>query len=169
LDNDNPITGLTADIVAAYVAANRVAAGDLPGLIQSVHGALSGAGAPAAPEPVPGPEKVTAAQARKSITDAGLISFEDGRSYKSMKRHLSGRGLTPAQYREKWGLPSDYPMVAPAYAAQRSEMAKRIGLGQKRSPAGAAPEPTPAPAVDAPPKAEAAPPAPKRGRPKKAS
>ena len=69
---------------------------------------------------------------RKTVTDAHLISLEDGKAYKSLKRHLSKRGLTPEAYREKWGLPRDYPMVAPAYARQRSELAKQIGLGSMR-------------------------------------
>ncbi len=79
---------------------------------------------------------------KKSVTTGYLISLEDGRQYKSLKRHLSGRGLTPDQYREKWGLPANYPMVAPEYAAKRSELARSLGLGRKRYTAPAAdPEP----------------------------
>jgi predicted transcriptional regulator len=120
---------LAADIVSAFVSHNPVPAADLAGLIGSVHSALRNVGQPAPKEP----EKPTPAiSVRKSITPDFLISLEDGKPYKSLKRHLSGRGLTPAQYREKWGLPADYPMVAPSYAKVRSELAKTIGLGQKR-------------------------------------
>lgn len=122
---------MTADIVSAYVSSNKIDAGQIPSLIQSVHASLvATSSAPATTEPVDTVERPTAAQIRKSITPDFLISFEDGRQYKSMKRSLSLRGLTPAQYREKWGLPADYPMVAPAYAAARSALAKSMGLGQ---------------------------------------
>ena len=124
-------TELTADIVSAFVANNAVAIGDLAKVIESVHGALAALGAPvaepAAERPVP-PVSI-----KKSITADYLISLEDGRQYKSLKRHLSGRGLTPEQYRTKWGLPADYPMVAPSYAKQRSELAKALGLGRPRA------------------------------------
>ncbi|TDR90100.1 MucR family transcriptional regulator [Enterovirga rhinocerotis] len=144
---------LTSEIVSAFVANNKVAASELPEVIASVHGALRGLTEKKAPEP----EKPTPiVPIKKSITADYLISLEDGRRYKSLKRHLSGRGLTPAQYREKWGLARDYPMVAPNYAKQRSELAKALGLGQQRRKSAAKPA------------AEAAPaPAPKRrGRPK---
>jgi predicted transcriptional regulator len=86
-----------------------------------------------APKPAPEAERpVPAVPIKKSISHDYIISLEDGRRYKSLKRHLSGRGLTPEQYREKWGLPVDYPMVAPSYAQQRSELAKSMGLGRKR-------------------------------------
>jgi len=136
MNNEMPATGqnvveLTADVVAAYVGKNSISATDLPGLIVSVHGAITGltasAAAPEAEKPVP-PVSI-----KKSVTPDYLISLEDGRQYKSLKRHLSGRGLTPAEYRTKWGLPHDYPMVAPNYSAQRSEMAKSLGLGRKRA------------------------------------
>ena len=95
---------------------------------------------------------------KKTITPDHLISLEDGRRYKSLKRHLAGRGLTPAQYREKWGMPKDYPMVAPNYAKQRSDLAKALGLGQQRRRKEVEAAPPPAP-VEAPaPK--------KRGRPR---
>ncbi len=120
---------LTTEIVSAFVANNAVSIGDLPRVIDSVHGALVSLSAPkaepAAERPVP-PVSI-----KKSITADYLISLEDGRQYKSLKRHLSGRGLTPEQYRTKWGLPADYPMVAPNYAKQRSRLAKDIGLGTK--------------------------------------
>ncbi|RVU14557.1 MucR family transcriptional regulator [Methylobacterium oryzihabitans] len=122
---------LVSDIVSAYVANNSVPMGDLAGLIQGVHDALARLGtepAQAAEKPVP-PVPI-----RKTITPDYLISLEDGQRYRTLKRHLSGRGLTPEQYRRKWGLPPDYPMVAANYAAQRSELAKSIGLGQKPVP-----------------------------------
>jgi predicted transcriptional regulator len=129
LDDQASKLEMCADIVSAYVSNNTVSATDLSNLIQSVYGALGAAGKPmveAAPE-----TKATPAQIRKSITDAGLISFEDGKTYQSLKRNLSTRGMTPEQYREKWGLPRDYPMVSPSYAAKRSELAKSMGLGQR--------------------------------------
>jgi predicted transcriptional regulator len=98
-------------------------------LIASIHTAIAGLSAPA---PAPEAEKpVPAVPIKKSVTPDYIISLEDGRQYKSLKRHLTGRGLTPADYRAKWGLPRDYPMVAANYAARRSEMAKAIGLGRK--------------------------------------
>jgi predicted transcriptional regulator len=125
----NDAIQVTADLIAAYVSANPVGASDLPGLISSVYAAISGLSAPAAePEeskPVP-PVPI-----KKSVTSEYIVSLEDGRGYKSLKRHLKVRGLTPDEYRAKWGLPDDYPMVAPNYAAQRSELAKAMGLGRK--------------------------------------
>ena len=120
---------LTSEIVSAYVANNKLSASELPDIIASVHAALRGLDEAKAPEP----EKLTPIMPiKKTITADFLISLEDGRRYKSLKRHLSGRGLTPAQYRDKWGLARDYPMVAPNYAKQRSELAKALGLGQQR-------------------------------------
>ena len=121
---------LAADIVSAFVSNNSVPATDLPALIGSVHSALQNVGNPAQTQPTAKP--TPAVPVRKSITPDAIISLEDGKPYKSLKRHLTGRGLTPAQYREKWGLPRDYPMVAPNYAAKRSELAKQSGLGQQR-------------------------------------
>ena len=131
-DNGRPsnLVSLATDIVSAFVANNSLARTELPSLIASVHGALSGLGRPAAQEPERSAPPVPI---KKSVTPDYLISLEDGKQYKSLKRHLRGRGLTPEQYREKWGLPWDYPMVAPNYAKQRSEMATKMGLGQKRS------------------------------------
>lgn len=121
---------LTVDIVTAYLSKNQIAADQVPALIASVHSALSGAGVePVEPEEVV--EKPSASQVRKSLGDDGLISFVDGKTYKSLKRHLSRHGFTPESYRETFGLKSDYPMVAPAYSRARSEMAKAIGLGAK--------------------------------------
>ena len=122
---------LTASIVSAFVANNAVAVADIPKLIESIHGALVALAAPAA-DPV-AERPVPPVSIKKSITADYLISLEDGRQYKSLKRHLSGRGLTPEQYRMKWGLPPDYPMVAPSYAKQRSDLAKALGLGRPRA------------------------------------
>ena len=122
---------MTSEVVAAYIAQNHVQPADLPKLISSVHAAFSDLGKPS--ETAMEPEKlVPPVSIKKSITDGYLISMEDGKQYKALKRHLGKRGLSPAEYRMKWKLPHDYPMVAPAYAAQRSELAKTIGLGQKR-------------------------------------
>jgi predicted transcriptional regulator len=129
------LVSLTRDVVSAYVANNSVRTGELPALITSVYMALSGLGKPqiaTAERPVP------AVPVKKSITPDYLISLEDGRQYKSLKRHLARRGLTPDQYRQKWGLPSDYPMVAANYAKLRAELARGIGLGRRRSAAGPA-------------------------------
>jgi predicted transcriptional regulator len=126
-------------IVAAYVSNNSVSTAALSELISSVYEALSGLGAPA---PAPEAEKpVPAVSIKKSLTPDYLISLEDGKQYKSLKRHLGKRGLTPDGYRTKWGLPHDYPMVAPNYAKQRSELAKSMGLGRKRAEAAEQPAP----------------------------
>ncbi|WP_299565876.1 MucR family transcriptional regulator [Enterovirga sp.] len=149
---------LTSEIVSAFVTNNKLSSSELPEVIAAVHSALRGLGEKKAPEP----EKLNPiVSIKKSITPDYLISLEDGRRYKSLKRHLSGRGLTPAEYRDKWSLPRDYPMVAPNYAKQRSELAKALGLGQqRRKKAEAAAAPAPA----SPPPAETAPK--RRGRPK---
>src|ERR687898_3521654 len=123
------LTALTAEVVSAYVAKNSLRPADIPDLIASVHQALQGLSAPAQAEPEKRDPPVSI---KKSITPDFLISLEDGRRYKTLRRHLNGRGLTPEQYREKWGLAPDYPMVAPNYAKQRSELAKTLGLGQIR-------------------------------------
>ena len=121
---------LAAEIASAYVANNSLPAAELPALIGSVHTALNNLakGAPLTAEDEV--QKITPAQVRKSITPDALISFIDGRAYKTLKRHLAGHGLDPHSYRQRFGLPSDYPMVAASYAAQRSELAKSIGLGR---------------------------------------
>jgi predicted transcriptional regulator len=121
---------LTADIVSAYVSNNKVGSEELGKLIEEVHGALKRApAATAAPEPTP---LVPAVPVRKSVTPDYIVSLEDGRKFKSLKRHLQGTyGMTPEEYRTKWGLPRDYPMVAPNYAKARSDLAKRMGLGRK--------------------------------------
>ena len=129
IPQSHDINALAADIVSAYVANNSMPAADLPALIGSVYAALSQLGAPAAAEP----ERPTPpVPIRKTVTPDHIISLEDGKPYKSLKRHLTTRGLTPDEYRRKWGLPHDYPMVAATYAAQRSELAKHAGLGQIR-------------------------------------
>ncbi|MEM5473471.1 MucR family transcriptional regulator [Hoeflea sp. AS60] len=121
---------LTAEIVAAYVSNNSVAANDLPNVISQVHAALGGATTPVE-EVVEKPKP--AVSVRRSIQSDYLICLEDGQKFKSLKRHLMTHyGLTPEQYREKWDLPADYPMVAPSYAEARSRLAKEMGLGQKR-------------------------------------
>ena len=127
-----------AEIVSAYVGHNSVAAADLPDLIRLVHAALTQLDRPdPAGETAPAQKPQPPVPIRRSVTPDYLISLEDGRSYRSLKRHLKGRGLTPTEYRTKWGLPSDYPMVAPAYSARRSELARSLGFGRKRQ-AGAA-------------------------------
>ena len=125
---------LTADIVSSYVTHNSVQSADLAGLIASIHAALQGLGTAKQPE-VERPQP--AVPIRKSITPDFLISLEDGKPYKTLKRHLAKLGLTPEDYREKWGLPRDYPMVAANYAQRRSELAKGLGLGQSRKQAAA--------------------------------
>jgi predicted transcriptional regulator len=160
VQQETDFIGLAADIVGAYVTKNNIPAFELPGLIAATHAELAKLTAPPAPEV----EKPTPPiSIRKSVTLDYLISLEDDRQYKSLKRHLSSRGMTPDEYRQKWSLPHDYPMVAATYAAQRSELAKSSGLGQiRRNQAAArkaeaatrAAEPAPAPA--------------RRGRPKKA-
>lgn len=138
---------LTTAIVAAYVAHNNVPRGDLAGLIACTHAALGKLGGEA--EPLPTVPLVPAVQIKKSITPDAIICLEDGKRFKSLKRHLSNKfGLTPEQYRVKWGLPADYPMVAPNYAAVRSALAKSTGLGRKAA-AKAAQFPVPAPSKQA--------------------
>jgi predicted transcriptional regulator len=121
---------LAAELVPAFVSNNSVTRGELPALIQAVHATLArlAIGPGSAPPQVKAKEP--AVPIRKSITPDFLICLEDGKRFKSLRRHLAGLGLTPAQYREKWNLPSDYPMTAPNYAAQRSAIAKTLGLGQ---------------------------------------
>ena len=133
---------VTSEVVAAYVAKNHLQPSELPNLIASVHATFSGLGKPVAPEAPAEPLK-PAVSVRKSITDDYIISLEDGRKLKSMKRYLAGLGMTPNEYRAKWGLPADYPMVAPAYAAHRSALAKSLGLGRRgaQDAVDAAPEP----------------------------
>jgi predicted transcriptional regulator len=148
---------LTADIVSAYVSKNSVRPADLGELIASVYQTLKGLSEPAEPaaEQI---EKPTPAQIKKSITPDALISFEDGKSYKTLRRHLSLRGLSAEAYRAKYGLPADYPMTSASYSAQRSELARSLGLGQQRRGASKAAKPdaavSEAPAETKPKKAE---------------
>src|SRR6476661_943720 len=127
---DDTLLTLTADIVAAHVSNNSVAVNDLPNLIQNVHSALSGiSGQSSAPEPRPEPK----VPVRSSVKPDFIVCLEDGKRQKMLKRHLmTNHGMTPDQYRQKWGLSADYPMVAPNYAEQRRVLAKSIGLGTKR-------------------------------------
>lgn len=121
---------LTADIVAAHVSNNSVAVSDLPLLIQNVHGALTGLGGTA---PEPEVKQEPAVSVRASVKPDYIVCLEDGKKLKMLKRHLMTHyQMTPEQYRAKWNLPADYPMVAPNYAEQRRSLAKKIGLGTKR-------------------------------------
>ena len=131
VEHSDSFLELTADIVSAYVSNNTVAPNDLASLISQVHSALTlvsgeksfGRGEPSKP----------AVPVKRSITSDHIICLEDGKAFKSLKRHLRSQyNMSPEQYREKWGLPSDYPMVAPNYAAARSRLAKQMGLGQQR-------------------------------------
>ena len=124
--------GMMADIVSAYVSNNNVSVADLPELIASTHAALAELAAGSAGASDGGPDKATPAQIKKSITPDLLISFEDGKPYKTLRRHLTLRGLTPEAYRAKWGLPGDYPMTSANYSAHRSQLARDLGLGQQR-------------------------------------
>jgi predicted transcriptional regulator len=129
MDDKSEIIEMTADIVSAYVGNNSVSANDLPSLIQSVHRALSGVSTGV--ETVEVAPKEPAVPVKRSITPDYLICLEDGRKFKSLKRHLRTKyNLSPEDYRAKWGLAKDYPMVAPNYAKARSDLAKQMGLGQ---------------------------------------
>ena len=124
---------LTADVVAAYVSNNPVPVSELPNLISDIHTALGRVGGPA--EATPAEKQKPAVNPKKSIHDDYIVCLEDGKKFKSLKRHLMTHyGLTPDQYREKWGLDAGYPMVAPNYAAARSQLAKKMGLGRKPKP-----------------------------------
>jgi len=150
-DTPGSVFRLTASVVAAFVANQKISSTDIPGLIAAVDGALRGLMTPEAAAPEA--HSLTAGQIRKSITPDFLISFEDGKGYKTLKRHLTMRGMTLSDYKAKWGLPSDYPTTSPAYSAKRSAMAKSLGFGLRRrkpataiSEAGAATE-QPAPSA----------------------
>jgi predicted transcriptional regulator len=122
---------LAADIVSAYVSNNSVPSSDLGTLINDVHSALLRVGGGTVEVPVEAPKP--AIPVKKSVTPDYIVCLEDGKKFKSLKRHLRTQyNMTPEQYREKWGLPVDYPMVAPNYAKARSELAKEMGLGQQR-------------------------------------
>jgi predicted transcriptional regulator len=128
-EQNSQLIELTAEIAASYVANNSVSGSDLPALISGIHAALKGVGQPvvAAVEE----RQTPAVSIRKSLGEDFLICLEDGRKFKSLKRHLRTKyNMSPEDYRAKWGLPKDYPMVAPSYAASRSALAKEMGLGQ---------------------------------------
>ena len=127
---EDTLLTLTADIVAAHVSNNSVAVNDLPTLIQNVHSALTGiSSSGSAPEVKPEPK----VSIRSSVKPDYIVCLEDGKKQKMLKRHLmTNHGMTPDEYRQKWGLAADYPMVAPNYAEQRRALAKSIGLGTKR-------------------------------------
>jgi predicted transcriptional regulator len=141
-EKGHDLRDLVAEVAAAYFANSHVAIGEISTVIEHIARSLGGVGESAAnttaAEDVAAPERrLTSAQVRKSVTPEALISFEDGRSYKTLRRHLATKGLTPEQYREKWGLPKDYPMVSANYSAARSQMAKALGLGARRQAAAA--------------------------------
>lgn len=129
MDDKADVIEMTAEIVAAYVENNTISTTDLPTLIQSVHRALAGISSSAETAEVA--PKEPAVPVRRSITPDYLVCLEDGRKFKSLKRHLRTKyNMSPEDYRSKWGLPKDYPMVAPNYAKARSDLAKQMGLGQ---------------------------------------
>ena len=131
MEDKTEIVELTADIVAAYVGNNAVPSSDLPSLINDVHRALAGAVSGVGDKPAV--DAKPAVPVRRSVTPEYIVCLEDGKKFKSLKRHLRTHyNLTPEQYREKWNLPVDYPMVAPEYAKARSALAKKMGLGQRR-------------------------------------
>jgi len=148
------LIGLTVEVVSAFVANNALKSGDLAGLIRDTHAALAGLGDKPASDAPAEPEFTPAISVRKSLGKPEvIISMIDGKPYRALKRHLAARGLTPQQYRARYNLPADYPMVAPAYSEARRQVAKRLGLGRKpKAPQAAAP-------VKAPPR--------RRGRPPK--
>ncbi|NML95877.1 MucR family transcriptional regulator [Novosphingobium olei] len=134
MENDmrETLITLTSDIVAAHVSNNSVAVGDLPTLISKVYSALAGVNTT---EPVAEPTPEPAVSVRSSVKSDYIVCLEDGKKLKMLKRHLATRyNMTPEQYRARWNLPADYPMVAPAYADKRRELAKKIGLGRKPAP-----------------------------------
>jgi predicted transcriptional regulator len=124
---------LVGQVAAAYFNNSHVTPAEIPTVINQIANSLAAVGAPAAEAPVEASEqpKLTPAQIRKSVTRDALISFEDNKPYKTLRRHLAVKGLTPDQYRAKWGLPKDYPMVAPSYSEARSSLAKALGLGSR--------------------------------------
>lgn len=153
--SENDLTQLTVELLSAFVANNNVRSDDLPALIASTHTALSGLSAPGQGEPEPVEQHQPAVTARKSLANRDfIISLIDGKPYKSLKRHLTGHGLNPEEYRSRYNLPSSYPMVAPGYSDARREVAKRLGLGRKPKSAAASEAAQPAPK---PPRAQEAP------------
>ena len=156
---------LAADLVSAFVSNNPVPAAELPALIGTVHAALTKTANGSSQQPTEEPKKAPAVSVKKSVQPDYIVCLEDGKRFKSLKRHLrTVYDLTPDQYRAKWGLAHDYPMVAPNYAAARSELAKQLGLGQKRRSEPVV-EAQPAPVQPEPARTKA----PARGRRKKAA
>ncbi|WP_431858719.1 MucR family transcriptional regulator [Azospirillum sp.] len=132
-DQAADVTSMTAAIVAAYVSANRVQPNELPEMIRVVHSTLSQLGQPTAPVEQKQKQE-PAVSIRRSVTPDYIVCLEDGKKLKMLKRYLrTTYGMSPEEYRAKWGLPAEYPMVAPSYAARRSEFAKQIGLGRKKA------------------------------------
>ena len=146
---DLTVVEMAAEIVSAYVRNNSVPVSELPTLLQSVHDSLGSILNGSKPEAVKEPPQPKV-PVKKSVTNDYIVCLEDGKRFKSLKRHLhSEHGLSPQDYRDKWGLPKDYPMVAPAYADARSNLAKTMGLGRKAGPAMEMPEPEPEPEPEA--------------------
>jgi predicted transcriptional regulator len=146
-EQSHNLRDLVAEVAAAYFANSHVAVGEIGAVIEQIAKSLGAVGDSAATAIVLEEEapmrRLTPASIRKSITPEALISFEDGKPYKTLRRHLSVKGLSPEQYKEKWGLPKDYPLVAASYSAARSQMAKDLGLGNKRREAIPAAAPAP--------------------------
>ena len=164
---------MTADIVAAFVSNNPVRAAELPDLIKTIHASLNDVVEPK-PVEAQAPTLTPAVPVKKSVTDDFIVCLEDGKKFKSLRRHLATAfGMTPDDYRAKWGLPRDYPMVAPGYASKRSELAKATGLGSARRKAAPAndamPAAEPEAVIAAPPPVVEEAPVKRRGRPKKAA
>jgi predicted transcriptional regulator len=131
--DESNLQQLVADVAAAYFSNSHVTASEISNVIGQIASSLAGVGAPTPEATAETAEerKLTPAQIRKSITRDAIISFEDNKPYKTLRRHLAVKGLTPEQYREKWGLAKDYPMVSPAYSEARSNMARALGLGRQ--------------------------------------
>jgi predicted transcriptional regulator len=127
--SDSPTVELAARILSAYVSRNRVPPANLPELLKDIHQAIAQLGKPQEPAT----QRPTPAQISASIRQDSIVSFEDGKPYKALRRHLTLRGLTPEAYRAKWGLPIDYPMVCATYSARRSEISREISVGQQRA------------------------------------
>jgi predicted transcriptional regulator len=164
MSEDPDLRKIVGDVAAAYFSNSHVTPSEISNVISQIASSLAAVGAATvevAPEAAE-ETRLSPAQIRKSITREALISFEDNKPYKTLRRHLAVKGLTPDQYRSKWGLPNDYPMVAPAYSEARSNMAKALGLGSRLN-AGATPAPAAEPAPVEAPKAARKPP----GRPRK--
>jgi predicted transcriptional regulator len=141
VEDDVHLRELVATVAAAYFTSSHVSPGEIAFVIREIASSLREIAAPAGAEPAAAPApaaRLTPAQIRASITPEALVSFEDNRPYRTLRRHLSARGLTPEAYRAKWGLPADYPMTAPNYSAMRSQLARRAGApapaGAKRGP-----------------------------------